>query len=171
MFSPWKLYQVGQQIRCMRRGEGGMLWWKGGKANITKQYWICHCQKNTPHECFILLFGAGRDRHDHGGEPPRPWEVGSCTRWQPERTVPLNLAPGSQKEATDTFMHKCLLHTFNGCGPDGFFSPDALSMRAALRITAPAPPDGALSSISFFSASLNQWKFKNTPSGEVWIFK
>lgn len=64
-------------------------------------------------------------------------------------------------------MHKCLLHTFNGCGPDGFFSPDALSMRAALRITAPAPPDGALSSISFFSASLNQWKFKNTPSGEV----
>lgn len=106
----------------------------------------------------------GGSRHGHEKWAAVLW-------WQPERTVPLNLAPGSQKEATDTFMHKCLLHTFNGCGPDGFFSPDALSMRAALRITAPAPPDGALSSISFFSASLNQWKFKNTPSGEVWIFK
>lgn len=155
MFSPWKLYQVGQQIRCMRRGEGGMLGRKGGEANITKQYWICHCQKIHLMNVLFFCLELGGTAITMGGEPPRPWEVGSCTRWQPERTAPLNLAPGSEKEATDTFMHKCLLHAFNGCGPDGFFSPDALSMRAALRITAPAPPDGALSSISFFSASLN----------------
>lgn len=119
MFSPWKLYQVGQQIWCMRRGEGGMLGRKGGEAIITKQYWICHCQKI--HLMNVLFFCLELGRTNVEWEPPWPWEVGSCTRWQPERTAPLNLAPGSEKEATDTFMHKCLLHAFNGCGPDGFF--------------------------------------------------
>lgn len=66
MFSPWKLYQVGQQMRCMRRGEGGMLWWKGGEANITKQYWICHCQKKYTSWMFYSFVWSWAG-------PPWPW--------------------------------------------------------------------------------------------------
>lgn len=112
MFSPWKLYQVGQQIRCMRRGEGGMLWWKGGEANITKQYWICHCQKNTPHECFILLFGAGRDRHDHGGGSHHGHEkwaavLGDNQRGQPHLTWPL---VQRKRPRTLSCINVCFMH-------------------------------------------------------------
>lgn len=111
MFSPWKLYQVGQQIWCMRRGGGGMLGRKGGEANITKQYWICHCQKIHLMNVLFFCLELGRtaitmrgSRHDH-----EKWAavLGDNQRGQPHLTWPL---VQRKRPRTLSCINVCFMH-------------------------------------------------------------
>lgn len=158
-------FHLESSIKWANRYGGG----EGG--GITKQCWICHCQKNTPHECFILLFGTGQDWCQR--EPLRPREVSHRTQGRPERTEPLNLATGSEEEPMDTFMHKCLLHAFNGCGPDGFplLMHYQWELLSASQLQHRQKGLHYLFPSSVLPSTQNQWKFKNITSGEVLIFK
>lgn len=96
-----------------------------------------------------------------------PWDLSYCTWWQPGEDTPLSLVTGLEREATRTFMHKCLLHALNGCGPDGFlllmhYQWDLLSA------SQPRPRQKGLYHLFPSSVPLstkNQWKFKEMPQG------
>lgn len=70
-----------------------------------------------PHECFILLSGAGQDWCL--GESLCPWDLSYRTLKHPGENG-LARPQVSEREAMHTFMHECLLHALNGDGPDGF---------------------------------------------------
>lgn len=110
-----------------------------------------YCQKEM-HLMNVSSFCLELAGVTSGGVSLRPelLYMGTSLRGSP----PLSLVTGSERESMHTFMHKCLLHALNWCVPDGFLFPDALSMRAAICITAPTHTGRAPSSQSLFGASI-----------------
>lgn len=152
-------------MMCLKGG--GVEWErKGREAIITKQHWICHCGKDTSWMFHSFVWNWAGLMSGGAAVSLRPELLYLVTTWRGQ--PPLSLAAGSEPEATGTFMHKCLLHALNGCGLDGFlllmhYQWDSLS--------ASQPQSRHLFPSSVPLSTKKQWKFKQTPQGEVWIFK
>lgn len=90
---------------------------KGGEAAMTKQCWIYHCGKDTSwiFHPFVWNWAGLMSLGTAVSLTLRPLYL--VTTWGRQ---PFSRPTGSEREATGTFMHKCLLHALNGCGLDGF---------------------------------------------------
>lgn len=149
MFSPESSIKWATRYEDMCGG-GGVEW--SEEAEETKQCWLCHCQKDTSW-MFHPFVWKRAEVMSEGGVSLRPESFYSMTT---RGGRPHLARPRVWRERPRALSRINVgLHALNGCGPWWIPSPDALSMRPALCIIAPAQTKKALSSISPFSASLN----------------
>lgn len=152
---------------------GGGVGEGGGWSGVRKRRWGGHHNQtmlNLPlskrHLMNVSSFCLELGRSDVC--VPETWAT--VPRRRPRRGQPHLAWPQVQSgEATRTFMHKCLLHTLNGCDPDGFlllmqYQWDPLSA------SQPQPRQKGphhLFPSSVLPSTKNQWKFKQTPQGQM----